>query len=618
MQNSSTLLYEPLERVRKAIRLLTVFAGREEEALQSHLTHAVLDDPAVVYETISYSWGDATARDPITVDGNVVDVPASAVAALRCMRRAEGPRVIWIDSICINQTDLDERAYQVGMMADIYRSAKGNLVYLGESDERTRDAFEMAERLYQEIRRKTSDFSEFHSLMRRHLHGGGYADDELECRLDERALTSVFGRPWFQRLWIIQEATLAVVNTCFCGRSFSINLSVLLRVAIWLCYHKTSLSPWFYDQDALHNAADMWSLVDDKDSASAAEYSYERNLTSLLLMAQYRQCSEPRDKVFAILSMVDKEAESSPEMSLLGIEYRKPCHEVMRDATRYAIQELNSLGILRETRHRVTDQDLELDGYPSWVARIDRPFDEAHDAEPLGDLMFRANAEQCLYGEDLRSDFVGRDVLCVSGYAVSRIIEVSDVFEPSIWENRARVAEILGSLMVMVGKLDKKESGWWSEFKLGGVDIPYNMVETIILGQNRYGQNASVNDVIEFAALLEKLISHPSAPLQGDEDELYETLRSSCSHRRFYTGSDEYLGYYIGMGPRCVRAGDETAILLGSSVPFALRPFKTNDERHEGRSFQLLGDVWAFGLMEGFYAEASREAGNLPLQFFLV
>lgn len=198
MQNSSTLLYEPLERVRKAIRLLTVFAGREEEALQSHLTHAVLDDPAVVYETISYSWGDATARDPITVDGNVVDVPASAVAALRCMRRAEGPRVIWIDSICINQTDLDERAYQVGMMADIYRSAKGNLVYLGESDERTRDAFEMAERLYQEIRRKTSDFSEFHSLMRRHLHGGGYADDELECRLDERALTSVFGRPWFQ------------------------------------------------------------------------------------------------------------------------------------------------------------------------------------------------------------------------------------------------------------------------------------------------------------------------------------------------------------------------------------------------------------------------------------
>ncbi|KAI0450832.1 HET-domain-containing protein [Xylaria acuta] len=521
------------------------------------------------YETISYCWGDATARDSIAVDGDAVDVPASAVAALKCMRKAEEPRVIWIDSICINQTDLDERAYQVGTMADIYRSAKGNLVYLGESDERTKDAFEMVERLDREIRRKTSDFSEFHNSMRRHLQGGQYADDELECRLDEADCTGL----WYRRLWIVQEAALAVVNTCFCGRSFSISLNMLLRVAIWLCYHRTSLSPWFYD-------------LDDKDSAAAAEYSYEKNMTSLLLIAQNRQCSEPRDQLFAILSMVDKGAE-------------KPCHEVMRDATRYAIQELNSLSILQEVKHRVTDRDLKLDGCPSWVARIDLPFDEAHDAESLRHSMFHADAAQGMYSGDLSSDFVGRDVLCVSGYIVSHIIEVSDVFEPSVWENRARVADILGSLKVMAGKLDDEEIEWWSQFKAPDVDIPLNMVLTIILSLNHDSRNASVSDLLEFAALLEKLISHPSAP---------------CSHKRFFTGS----GGHIRMIPRCVRAGDETAILLGSSVPFALRPFKTNDERHKGRSFQLLGDAWVIGLMEGYYAAASSDVGNSPQRFFLV
>jgi hypothetical protein len=198
MLDSSTLLYEPLDRARKEFRLLTVCAGQEDEALQLHLAHATLSDPAVVYETISYCWGDATARDSVIVNEQLVDVPASAAAALKCMREAERPRSIWIDSICINQMDLDERSYQVGMMADIYRSAKGNLVYLGESDEYTKDGFEMVERVYMEIRRKTSDFSEFHNFMKPYFGGSMNADDELECELDEYALVSIFERPWFQ------------------------------------------------------------------------------------------------------------------------------------------------------------------------------------------------------------------------------------------------------------------------------------------------------------------------------------------------------------------------------------------------------------------------------------
>lgn len=117
---------------------------------------------------------------------------------------------------------------------------------------------------------------------------------------------------------------------------------------MWLCYHQASLSQWFYDNDALHNVADLWALVDNNDPPAAIRHcSYGQRLTTLLLRTQYRQCTDPRDRVFGILSLVNKEDEYSPE-TLLEVDYRKPCLEVMRDATRYAIQEMTSLRILEE------------------------------------------------------------------------------------------------------------------------------------------------------------------------------------------------------------------------------------------------------------------------------
>lgn len=133
-----------------------------------------------------------------TVNASVVDVPVSAVAALKCMRNAERTRIVWTDSICINQADLNERAYQVAVMADIYKSAKGNLIYLGEIDELTRRGFELVDRLYDEISRKTLGFSKFYDLIQQRSRGSSYSIENIECQLDESALCCIFKRPWFQ------------------------------------------------------------------------------------------------------------------------------------------------------------------------------------------------------------------------------------------------------------------------------------------------------------------------------------------------------------------------------------------------------------------------------------
>jgi hypothetical protein len=65
------------------------------------------------------------------------EVHATAEKAIRRVRQASSPRVIWIDGVCINQADLDERGQQVAIMGDVYSRTKRNIIWLGDSDDST-------------------------------------------------------------------------------------------------------------------------------------------------------------------------------------------------------------------------------------------------------------------------------------------------------------------------------------------------------------------------------------------------------------------------------------------------------------------------------------------------
>ena len=76
------------------------------------------------YEALSYAWGTAISPLKVRVDGTNMSITENLDQGLRRLRFDDRPRVLWIDAICINQRDAEERSHQVQHMATIYRSAK--------------------------------------------------------------------------------------------------------------------------------------------------------------------------------------------------------------------------------------------------------------------------------------------------------------------------------------------------------------------------------------------------------------------------------------------------------------------------------------------------------------
>ncbi|CAG9986683.1 unnamed protein product [Clonostachys byssicola] len=125
--------HSPIQR-RRSIRLLTIFAADDFEAtLRAKLrTHRLESAPE--YIALSYVWGKTEATIPIYIDGHMLMIRKNLSVALKRWRRRQGTFHIWVDAICINQEDNDEKSSQVQLMRFIYQSARMVLIYLEEAD----------------------------------------------------------------------------------------------------------------------------------------------------------------------------------------------------------------------------------------------------------------------------------------------------------------------------------------------------------------------------------------------------------------------------------------------------------------------------------------------------
>ncbi|KAF2143538.1 uncharacterized protein K452DRAFT_224862, partial [Aplosporella prunicola CBS 121167] len=156
------------------------------------------------YEALSYVWGDPMKTRPITVNGRPLDVTENLEAALRELRFSNGKiRILWIDAVCINQADSEEKGHQVGMMDVIYKKAEEVVVWLGRESNKTSMSLEHAR-----------FFSGLPMTKGLPQHFPFRPEPMLSLI---HSYTAILKRPWWRRIWVIQEFALASKVNIRCG-----------------------------------------------------------------------------------------------------------------------------------------------------------------------------------------------------------------------------------------------------------------------------------------------------------------------------------------------------------------------------------------------------------------
>jgi hypothetical protein len=141
---STDYQYDPLtsESSFRVLRLLPATSGVDQStAIEIELSEANLDSPPE-YEAISYAWGQEEANASIVCNGRYLLVTPTVISVLQKLRVTGSSRVLWLDSICIDQTSIPEKNIQVPRMRSIYRQATRVWVWLGNGSHEVDVTFE--------------------------------------------------------------------------------------------------------------------------------------------------------------------------------------------------------------------------------------------------------------------------------------------------------------------------------------------------------------------------------------------------------------------------------------------------------------------------------------------
>ncbi|KAJ4111466.1 hypothetical protein NW768_011820 [Fusarium equiseti] len=286
--------YQPLNELRDCTRLLRIEPAKDDDPIACTLSEvAFCDRPK--FDALSYMWGDEKAKHNITVNGVDYDVRQNLWDALHYLRKHAPDVDYWIDAICINQRDGDERNRQVRMMHHIYFRAQTVVVWLGKS--------------YADFETELPDLKalQHHKPSDQQSDPGEPADATRNSSAERSLAEKLYNDNYWKRLWIIQEIAQAQkIKVCF-GNS----------VAEW---------KQFTHFMVMHNSGCKGPIKLERQREE--RYSGSNTLLQLLVKHQYAECQDRKDKVYGLVGMAS-DARGFP------IDYTKSPFQIWKDVMEF-------------------------------------------------------------------------------------------------------------------------------------------------------------------------------------------------------------------------------------------------------------------------------------------
>ena len=619
-------IYRPLSRDGKEIRVAMFDACDDFEAPISAELHTIsLTVPTVEpFEGLSYYWGDPTPTHPITLNGLPWAVPASVNQAIRHLRRRSDPKklAVWIDNFCINQKDLDERAFQIIIMEEVYTKSTLVNIWLGvprHPREAVAEIFTTLEQL--SIGQKWSEM--YPAVTDKDYHSGLRNSGRAPAFFHE-----TFLEPWFDRLWTLQEAVLGKEVVIQWGEN-RIDLNTALKA--YTTFAEDNLN----NSQALLSALGvmlMMQVVNSFDKLRdllifrqllRAVKDYEREgdeqavfmvFAVILVKCRHRRSLDDRDKVYGTLGMVPPVVRKAVSPS-----YTESRAQVWSRTARAIIDQTQSYLIFSH----ICDVDQAFEDSPRWVPRWSASADwiDQYIASDLPRIAERHLFRAC---GNTRFDINFMDngsTIATRGILIDRVVSLADLHDNVRTENE--IFTQFQHLCDMVTRVSDPRTTLPIQKYYGEVidDIPthkqvWNIAFHDCLPDKSKGQDAvrrmapaerqrlvdAAGSILKYSNLNDaRGHKEPLSTIFPDHSarELYDHVRSCIRGRSGFVTEIGYVGIsraqsdFQGYEYRHQRDA-YLFVLEGATHPVLLRAVKGQKD-----TFVPESEAWVGGLMDG-------------------
>lgn len=555
------------------------------------------------YSALSYTWGNGRPCRIVQCGDQSIMVNLNLYLALVWVRLPTEPILLWVDQLCIRQQDAAEKSAQVRQMHQIFEQAHV-IHWLG------------AQGGFKDLQKVLGDAQILYSLFPGNLVPS--LDDMLErwratgrtsedfYGLSWAGMQRVLARPYFRRLWVVQEIILGKSHVCRIGR-YSFDLRLLERLYSLMLNRRLGGGDWSW--------VDSGSCL--LDARMHREGAYVQGVDPLEMAKSYcdNACTDDRDRIYGLSPLF-----STP----FNVDYRLSVQQVFINFAVYCIRTTGKLSVLSADLRRTywrpktqlefatTDIRQWTTGLPSWCPDWAGPL---HGLRELDLQCFQAGGrrsavlahvtastlslqgvivsriQKCslTLGESTESDFLGHLRAIKSAEAVALDL-LQSVPISKLWKAYLDVL-VAGSELGDVDSLSP-----WSEH------LPVRDLQSVLFKKLGGTWMAKCSKAMYHAAglAIPPSLRHEQRAVAK---EMFRVIHDASSGTRMFSTSNGHLG----TGPEGLYVGDVVCVLYGGDVPYVLR--KVGDQGQ----YKLIGEAYVHGIMQGEAIEAGLQQQDFLL-----
>ncbi|KAL8372593.1 hypothetical protein RB595_002099 [Gaeumannomyces hyphopodioides] len=660
---------------KKEIRTITILPGLANDTIRCQLQTVSLEDTPQ-YEALSYVWGSPENSVDIELGSVRKSVTRNLYEALRRLRFPDASRILWVNAICINQADDEEKGQQVAMMGEIYSKTERCLIFLGEAEEHNEaleerrllvdfftgklptgwEGLQGLQAQFHAIEREASsdlsgvmrqivgglsrqpaprdniirktrecvwraddrdlallreaddkslaDDTIFHAfcLLRRlvmdaHPSETGYFTSEVEDGIRYpssavRALKWLGERPWWKRIWTVQECILPPQCTVVYG-PVQAPLSMFFDSMQNLQRHRNSCCA---SDPGIGTALSSLSVVINhlQDVQTWRQENRPIPLSSLMKIFRYRQATDPRDKIYGLLGLAtDYSTFETPVYNEVVTK-----EQIFARTTAAIIKSTGSLDIL--CQHGNLDINY-FSTLPSWVIDYSLPISELGTTDRYHHQIPLYNAGR---GTTAKATNIENSILVLEGVAVDRLSTVGEVMSVPYGPPRP---DILKQWLELASQAENTSPNWKQDFwRVICGDVEVDCAATY----RRIGRTADTEPSPDEWIAIQDGTGTPNRP----------EVKAATALRKFFVGEKGHMGLApetAGRAATLVFGKEQVFVIPGGKTPFLLRSAGVRHVPGLGMKLchHLIGDCYLHGFMDG---EAMQDFDKNKQAIYLV